>query len=469
MRFLFPIAIFFFALQSSAQIWPGYETGNFAGVHQVKLQPASIAGGPYKADINILSSGVTLYGDALVPNYNVLEGFNTSKITDYAKLLEVRANDLTLVSNTLLPSFSYDINGKSAIAFTSGIKAVSINKTSALTLKDILRDALDAELADKAYTNEFVRSYFLSWTSFNFTYSRILYESDNHRLKSGLTAKWLQGLGSLSVELGEMDFKLQGDSSLSYLNLNATYVYDKKIGDLLDGDGLDFLGNFGYALDFGVEYEFGRSPKPGHSYADYVLKLGFTAADMGSIGFKAAEQRDFSASIENVSLSTFQGIGSLEEFKDTFDRVFNLDDVEDPGRYRVRVPMQLSWQLDYNLGRNFYMNLVMLLNINKLGFNNIDLPNSYRFRFTPRYEDHAYGVYLPIESTGGGLINAGLALRWKAFVIGSNNIFSRWFYADDNVVGDIYVGIKAPLLKNEYQGKRPVKGRLESKREVKEE
>jgi len=67
------------------------------------------------------------------------------------------------------------------------------------------------------------------------------------------------------------------------------------------------------------------------------------------------------------------------------------------------------------------------------------------------------------------LINAGLALRWKAFVVGSNNIFSRWFYTSDNVVGDIYIGIKAPLLKKEYQGARPVKGRLETKREVKEE
>jgi len=47
--------------------------------------------------------------------------------------------------------------------------------------------------------------------------------------------------------------------------------------------------------------------------------------------------------------------------------------------------------------------------------------------------------------------NIGIALRWKAFIIGSSNILTAWFYPKEEQILNLYLTIKVPVLKKEFR------------------
>ena len=72
-------------------------------------------------------------------------------------------------------------------------------------LKEIIQGIIDNDVEEQSFNGEFIQSYLNAWTEFNFTYARILFENETHRLRFGATAKLLMGTGSYSVDINDME------------------------------------------------------------------------------------------------------------------------------------------------------------------------------------------------------------------------------------------------------------------------
>ena len=398
-----------------------------------------------------MSIDLTLLGNDFLPNYNILSGLSGSLVTDFDDLLKVTSSELFAKGHIMFPSAMYSINKKSSVAFSWGTRAIAHMTTSEVAIKQILRNIVDEGLADREFSNEFVRTNIYALTEFNFSYAMVLYQSGNHTLKAGATGKILQGLAEMTIDVSSLNFKIAGDSALTYLNLTANYRYNDKVDDFVSGEGLELLGSRGFGFDLGISYEFKDKQSSTSVYPGYKFKAGISAVDLGSIRFQASEERDITASVTDLSLSRFTNIPSVEALGDTLDDIFDLSDSDDPGSYRIKLPARLSFLFDYNFGKNFFLNFYQSIIFNRLNPSQANFENAYHATVTPRYEDKSYGVYLPLQYGTNIQFNAGLSLRWKAFILGSGNIFSRWFYDKDERISDIYLIVKIPFLDKEYR------------------
>ncbi len=444
----------FLGMTCLAQNWAGFETGNYAGLNALALQPADLVNSPYRMDINVFSVNATLFGNSALPKYNVFNGGNGSVLADIREVLNIETERYALRSTSMFPSISYSINDESAVAFTWGVRAVGYGRVSELEIKNIFQDAVNNELAGKTYNNEFLRFSLFGWSEFGLSYSRRIWEQDLHRLSAGVSLKLLQGLGEATYDFGNFDLKLDSTNALEYLIVDLDYRYNDQVDQLVESSTFDFFGSSGFGADLGLSYERRLSTDASDNHPGYKYKIGISAVDLGSISFDAAKQRSVMASVENVSLETFSGISNVAQLVDTLERVIGLDVDRELESYRVKMPTRLTFIADYNFGNNIFLNMQhSLLYLNR-NFEDDTEKSIYKVTVTPRYETQTYGLYMPISYGRVAKFNTGIALRWKGLSIGSANIISRWLYADNVVVGDLYFSGKFPLMHHRYKAKK---------------
>ena len=97
-----------------------------------------------------------------------------------------------------------------------------------------------------------------------------------------------------------------------------------------------------------------------------------------------------------------------------------------------------------------------------MGDETADFSNNYYVQLTPRFENRSFGVYMPFAYDNVFDLNAGLSLRWKGIVIGSSNIFSRWFYPKNKQIDNVYLALKIPILKPGFKDIKKKKRMRES-------
>ena len=439
-----------------SQDWIGFETGNYAGLHRLQMQPADLAGMPYKYDINVFSFNTTVVGNDFLPNYKLIEGINGANLASVKDLLDLQSTNYFLKSHFILPSIAYSIDEKSAVSAAFSIRAYGQFTVSDPGIIEILSDAVDEDLENKEYSGESSRLNLYSWSEFKLSYARELFQKDEHKVKAGATLRFIQGLGEVNYFFGDLNLKVAGDSALSFLNMDLGYRYNEKIEQLSEGDQFRFFGLPGFAFDIGASYEH-SDEETKDQFPGYRYKVGFSLSDVGVVRYNAAKRRDVQVSVSDVSLSSFTGITSFEQFVDTLDRIFDLEDVESSGSYTVALPSVLAFMGDYNFGKNFYASIYQATRFYPNSFNIGQIDPSWRVILTPRYEDSRYGVYLPTQYSSLAGYRAGLSLRWKGITLGSANIISRWFRESGDFVGDIHLIGKYPILTKEQKQARKKK------------
>lgn len=302
------------------------------------------------------------------------------------------------------------------------------------------------------YNQQQMGAYATAWAEIGLSYGRIVYQEGKDMINVGGTAKYLMGIGHMSVHLDELNHTVVSDEDWNISNFSGQYAITEP----------GVANGHGFAVDLGVTYKrmledvgdyAPHTAQSGCGTIDYKYKIGVSLLDMGGINFnKNSLIRKFNNSTttwENYPDAEVNGISDI-------DQLIASQFASDAGtmtsgtRYGVALPSAISVQFDYNIGKNFYANATWVQGF-KLSKRTTGIRRSI-IGITPRYENKWFEASLPISLYDYRSPQVGLAFRFYSITIGSDNILP-FFIPMDVYTGNIYASVKIMLFKNPACGK----------------
>lgn len=439
-----------------AQSYLGYFNDNYAGVQSVLFNPASIADSRFKTDINLFSiSGSVqndLYGVRLFDVYK--DGYDFDR---EAKMTPSNANNGLANFDIMGPSFMFNIAPKHTIAVFTRARSVSNVRNINGYLIDQVKDGLD-ESSDFNLNAGNANGSSNTWGELGISYAAVLYQKDQHFLKGGLTAKYLQG--------GVNGYVRGKDVNVTYVEntVNPSLGVLASSGEITVGASQDFEANEdydfdrkskGFGFDFGLVYEWrpdyadydlDKAKPADNNFRDlnkYKLRFGLSVTDIGSIDYKNAKQDTYNVN----GIVTQQMIDDADNLYDFLNEHYTKTSTSKGAK--TNLPTALHADVDWNMYRKFYLNLNG--DINMVSANKI---NSYgiadRVSLTPRYESRWFSYYMPLtwmEYTG---MQVGSGIRVGVFFIGSGSIVSN-LISKESKGADFHLGMKIPVYEKKFK------------------
>lgn len=470
--FLICLLIFISISKTFSQDFLGLNTGNYAGITGVTLQPASIVDSRFKFDINVISTSVNYSNNYFLVDRDVILKFNKNNFDNYSTF---KNKYLSLADLPAGQKVFFNINNRVQLPLSF---MVTTGKKSALALNLQFRNKIQArgitqELASLAFNNFYspplnntsinasgISIGSLSWAEAGLTYGRVLYSSEKHFLKAAFTGKYLAGVSSLDISSNDLRLQVNSDSTFNFNSSGVSYNHNKNadFNKLFDKSFSADAKAFGF--DAGLVYEYRGNINSKYlrnddeeSYLEdrrdlnkYLFKLGVSLLDAGMFRFnKPSNVNSFSAAINNWDLKN-AGYGSLSEFDTALARQV-VPIANDPRSYNVYLPTALSAQLDVRFVRGLFLNVMSYWPV-KMGSAAGERFDKYGYyTITPRYERRHFGVYLPYtvsqrnDFTDYKQNMLGASIRLGPFFIGSSNLGTMLFNKKLKAA-DVFVGLK---------------------------
>lgn len=456
------LLFFAFLFKAEAQQYLGYANSNFAGVHGMLLQPASIVDMRYKVDINLIGLDATFRNNYVALRMDRLrDGVDGDRdFQDY--YLKIPAVDPRLDNDryyifanmdVLGPAFAFRINPKNSLGFHTRSRTMFNFDNISPQLARLAWEGLEyPDLWQTNLQNGEFSMQFNSWVEYGVTYGREIISIGDHYLKGGVTMKFLQGLGSAYLYANELSYNFTNDDTLSLFNTQVEYGHSDNFEFDEDAAGFDFVGRPTVGFDMGFVYEW-RKDKSEYTYDmdgqeglfrrdlnKYKLKVGFSINDMGRIRYtKGGLSGNFLADIDDYDISDFE-VESVADFNDTINANFSYTETTGSDFF-MKLPTQMSLQVDYNLWKGFYANFTGLWGLRRDG-----KPSKTRmqtiYSITPRFEHRWFDFGLPL-SFAQKEFGVGASFRFAFLVIGVDNFLPA---IRDEVYGtDFYMAIKVPI------------------------
>jgi outer membrane protein OmpA-like peptidoglycan-associated protein len=459
-----------------AQSFLGINTGNYAGVTGVMLQPASIVDSRYKFDINLISSGVNYSNNYFLVDRSAILKFNKNNFSDYQSF---KANYLSVRNLSAGEKVFFNINNRTQVPLSF---MATLGKKSAIALNIQSRSkiqgrGISGDLASMAYNGFYypplnnttidasgVAIQSLNWVEVGLTYGRVLYSSNKHFIKAAFTAKYLAGVASLNMNTNDFRISVNNDSSINFNTSNFNYNHNKNadFDMVFDKSFRPDATSFGF--DAGLVYEYrGNLDKFKYIRNDdeksyeaerrdvnkYIFKVGVSLLDAGMFKFdKPDNVNSFSANVANWNIASAH-YKTIKAFDTALAARVNAN-ANDPRSYNVYLPAALSVQLDIKFVKGLYLN-AMLYHPVKLGSSAGSRFDNYGFyTITPRWESRHFGVYFPYTiteknaSTSYRQNTLGATLRAGPLFVGSSNLGTMAFNKNLSSA-DIFIGLKVGI------------------------
>ena len=452
------LILFLFAstLTVSAQSYLGYFQDNYAGVQSVLFNPASIADSRFKTDINLFSiSGSVqndLYGVKLFDVYK--DGYD---FDSQSKMTPSNSNSGLVNFDIMGPSFMFNIAPKHTIAVFTRARSVSNLRNINGNLVDQVKEGLDK--ADNFNFNAGnANGSSNSWGELGISYAAVLYQKDQHFLKGGLTAKYLQGGANgyikgdnVNVAFVENTVNPQAGTLLSQGQITIGASQDWEANEDYDFD----INSRGFGFDLGLVYEWrpdydqydiSRAKPADNNFRDlnkYKVRFGLSVTDIGSINYKNAKQ-----DVYNVNGAVTQ------EMIDDADNLYDFlnehyTKVSTSKGLKTNLPTALHPDVDWNIHNKFYLNLngdINMVSSGKLNGNGV----ANRVSLAPRYESRWFSFYLPVTWLEYSGTQVGSGLRVGTFFVGSGSILSN-LVSKESKAADFYLGLKIPVYEKKFK------------------
>ncbi|MEH0155032.1 DUF5723 family protein [Limibacter armeniacum] len=439
------LAIFNLPLQ--AQFEPDISS-RYIGIRGMRYQPANTADTPFKLDINVAGANISALSNNYLPSFDIANKLQAGGLENIDDVFTVDNSRAFITGNIQLPSVLYAINDRSAVSLTWEIRAFGIYNVSELELFDLISGRA-SDLAQQVLDGEFVTGYLNMWMEIGAGYARSFDISENHRVKFGGKFKILSGTGSAFFDIDNIGLESDINSELQNINAEIDFGFDNTINDLFEGESVDLFKSIGYGLDFGAVYEY--RPQNQKYGDDYQFRVGFTVNDIGSIKYKDSRQlQSISVSADSAATENFAGIHTLEEAADALEKTFDITS-ETNTDYRIRLPLSLILQFDYNFGNNFYLHVSPALTIPDFDLLSKRLDNIFALNVIPRYEKLRWGTYLPLTYNNvAEKLNVGIGGRWRFISVGSYSLISKLFDSENSLT-NLFVNFRIPIYKDEFK------------------
>ncbi|MRX40147.1 OmpA family protein [Flavobacterium sp. LC2016-23] len=439
-----------------AQSYLGYFQDNYAGVQSVLFNPASIADSRFKTDINIFSVSGSVQNDLY--GVNVFDVYKDGYDLDRdAKRTPSDANNGRANFDIMGPSFMFNIAPKHTLAVFTRARSVSNVRNVNGYLIDQVKNGLD-QSGNFNYNAGNVNGASNTWGELGISYAAVLYQKNQHFLKGGITAKYLQG--------GVNGYVQGKDVKVTYVentaNPQAGIVASS--GEITIGASQDFeakedydfdSGSRGFGFDFGLVYEWrpdydqydtSRATPADNNFRDlnkYKVRFGLSVTDIGSIDYRNAKQDTYNV----TGVVTQQMIDDIDNIYDFLNEHYTKTSTSKGAK--TNLPTALHADVDWNMYNKFYLNLNG--DINMVSASKV---NSYgiadRVSLTPRYESRWFSFYVPVtwmEYTG---MQVGSGIRAGVFFIGSGSILSN-VVSKESKGADFHVGMKIPVYEKKFK------------------
>lgn len=472
-KFYLAALVAFIAVNAEAQHDLGVATGNWSGMTSMFLNPANIADSREKIVISVVSfdAGVNNSLGTVSTFSAVTDAINkgnTNSLFNYSG-----SNTFSMMApyaSVHGPGAIYCINPHHSVALSSGIRGFSqfnnFDKSLYRTITDpnyTTSGNVDLTSKDFNYTAHL-------WSEVGATYAGVLVDEPEHMLKVGATARYLGGIGYVSVKGNNLDLHYRAGSTTLTVNNSdlefASNVLTTK-GALLNGfSNNSILSQFtgakagsGIGGDLGAVYEFmpewhksayGDAPAgPDYSGNKYLLKFSAAVTDLGSITYKSSNNSN--ATVTGNGTITGQGlIDNVRSFDDFRNYAKKQGFTADTTHLNTKVymPSTLNVSADYHAYWRLYVNATYFANI----VNRQNFGNSYynQLTITPRYDSRIFSGALPITYdmlTHNMRVGAGL--RFTGFYIGSDDMLA--LFAKNQYGFNIYAGGFVPLGNNRHR------------------
>lgn len=500
------------AFISRSQDFLGYSSSNYNGITGVINNPANVVESRMKFDMTLVGlnfgvgnnylgvkrmafnhSGKAFSKDAYYPafadpNFNVNYLHEVTNDKEKAIFLGLRVNG---------PSFLVNLNRKNAIGFTSSARTyVNVDgitpELARLVFYDIGRGVGGYQVQDllgKQFSINHLSANIMSWLEYGLTYGHVFRDKDEHYFKAGGTVKYLQGIASAYLNVKDLQYRFNNDSILGVFHTDVNYghsenlefpnVKDKSnanINPFVDDPTLPgtFSGGYpklasfpGFGLDLGVIYEYrpdyakykydmdGQTDLWRKDKNKYKLKVGVSLIDLGSIKYaKGKLSNNFTVDLDSIRFRKLVTDSfPVYDFDRIIDSLVTYRDIA--GTYKVNLPTQLSFQIDYNIWKDFYVNLTPNI---AFQFKNKEakVHEWTNISLTPRWDHRWFGVSLPISysafyAKSDQPIGVGVGLRVGPLIVGSNRVFTYLSDKKDVYGADLYMMLKVPIP---YHGPR---------------
>ena len=483
--------LFFLGYQLNAQNYLGVMTSNYGGVMSTDLQPASFVDGRFLFDLNLGSVNVNAYQNFVSFNTSGMPGgwlksfkndeaYNSWALPDstfmdrhIVKRYADNSNDKMGANINLqmdLFNFAFHINSKIAIGLKAKARSITNIGNVDPSFAILIEQGFDyPSLWNQKIEEQFLNVNHLTWAEVGFNYGQVVLDKKEHFLKLGGTIKYLKGYSAAYFQTSNLQFNLKNNDTTQLITGNFNYGYSDNLPGLIE-NGLDnkFNSNFGVGLDLGFVYEWRPKYKDFKYDMDgetnlwmknknkYKAKVGISLIDLGSMRFKKGGlSRNFSVNNSSpFDLQSFSTASSLSDFDQIIDSLIlessgagntNWTSEQSPNStFVMRTPTALSLQLDYQLGKYFYVNVSGVMNvILKKKDTKVIVPN--QFSITPSFDWSWFGLFLPISMNEYSGFKTGLASRLGPLSIGVTDF--RTLFSVGKVRGaEFYLGLRLPIL-----------------------
>ncbi|TCN57404.1 OmpA family protein [Flavobacterium circumlabens] len=450
------LLLFTASITVKAQSYLGYFQDNYAGVQSVLFNPASIADSRFKTDINIFSvSGSVqndLYGVRLFDVYK--DGYD---FDSQAKRTPSYANNGQANFDVMGPSFMFNIAPKHTLAVFTRARSVSNVRNVNGYLIDQVKDGLD-QSSNFNYNAGNINGASNTWGEVGISYAAVLYQKNQHFLKGGLTAKYLQG--------GVNGYVQGKDVKVTYVENTANPQAGvlASSGEITIGASQDFeanedydfdSGSRGFGFDFGLVYEWRpdyeqydlSNAKPAdNNFRDlnkYKVRFGLSVTDIGSIDYRNSKQDTYNV----TGIVTQQMIDDADNLYDFLNEHYTKTSTSKGAK--TNLPTALHADVDWNMYKKFYLNLngdINMVSANKVNAYGI----ADRVSLTPRYESRWFSYYLPVTWMEYSGMQVGSGIRVGAFFIGSGSIVSN-LVSKESKGADFHLGVKIPVYEKKFK------------------
>lgn len=427
---------------AQAQIFPGYHTSQYAGIHAVPFNPASAAGSRYRWDVNIIGADVragnTYYK---VDKAALLTSDTLRKFADYFPDTSATRKQYGWGSaDLMLPSGLYAIDERQSIAFTWRLRgAANGGGMETSTANFFAVNYPDPRYFDRTIAEKYTAAFGHSWNEFGLSYARVIKDYGDHRWKAGITLKYLAGQAAGYAVGRDGAFVYNDDGSVNINSGKAAYAWNEELSTVEDNDWMSLYSPFqnpGIGADIGIIYEwrpdsdgFGSRYEDGTWNPDadtWKARFGISIVDIGGISYqKAATSADLDLATEHLDrrLLNRQRGETIDQYAQRVSGYFTREESDD--RFFMNLPTSVNLMGDYNFNDRFFISASATIGLLSGTTNDNKTHALTQLLITPRYETRHIGAYIPISVNRFGQADAGLGLRLGPLVLGSATLFSN--------------------------------------------
>jgi len=440
------IGIFYLAvlLSLSGQEWLGYHTSNYAGIHGVQYNPAFIAGNNYRLDISIIAGNVHLANNFLAADTYALLSEEKLAASDFSdRYLHPdwghEFYDAIFHANIQAPAFMWQFTDRDAIGFAPRVRAfLNVDHLDRAMARLIWEELDYPPLFNQRQNNPYFGLNQNLWAEYGLTYARSIIESRHLRIKAGVTAKVLQGLGATYFTARDYGYEFHNSDSLSLYDVDVRMGYSRGF----ENNQFIQMESPSLGIDLGViiEYIPGKYDKlgmikprkyrrTGGVWADdetpYAFRVGASLIDLGALSYRRAQDsRYVIMNADTMDWNYFANTDGVSGLNELLRNRF-ADNGSGGNSFTMELPTHINLFGDFRFPHHLGLHMGAVIPF--FGGRANDNRNHFNFQvaFTGRWEKKWFGAYVPLAFDDLGLVHWGLSLRMGPLVIGSGNLFTN--------------------------------------------